>query len=452
MKKILFIIIFIINTKSFSQDKLAPEKLIKDIDFLIDKYEEIHPNLYAYSSKVYFKNEIYTLKKGITDSLTSIDFWMRLAPMINELKDGHTSINPNDKDLGVYLEKFNSSEMRFLPLSVFILDSTIYVREIYGNDSVSIQASLKVKSINGHSDIEILQKLIGYKNGERADYRMHCVQQTFLWDYSLFFPSIDYEIEYYENGLQKRKKLKGITDKQTEKYNEIIFPRLPDYRYKLIDKNIGLIEYNSCTDIDKFKLFLDSTFTKIIDQKIGNLIIDIRRNSGGNSDLNNLLLTYLYGKQFYSYSTIKVKVTEDIRNLNEMYAQFKNDTIITIDTYQANKPTNKLLFKGNVYLLTSVQTFSSGTHCAMLFKDYDIGIIVGQATGGIPTGYGDKYSFKLPFSGLKANVSYKYFIRPSGEDDRKGVLPDILIKPSIDDFFNNKDLEIDHVLKLIRNE
>jgi C-terminal processing protease CtpA/Prc len=450
MKELILILGIFISISAYSQEKISPENLRNDIDYLIEKYEKIHPNLYAHTDKKYFTSQVDRLKNEITDSMNSFDFWMRLAPIINELKDGHTSISPNYEDVGIYLKKFNSGQILYLPFSVFIVDSIVYLREIYGNKSISIKPGSIIKSINGHSSSEILVKLIGYKSGESFEYRMSYVQRTFLWDYPIFYPSKNYEIVYFEDGILKTSELEGIKDSETEIYSRKIFPELPDYNFKIIDDNVGLLEYNSCTNLDKFRSFLDSTFSIIKSKGISNLVIDLRNNGGGNSDLNELLLTYLYSKPFKSYSLCEVNVTEDIRGLNDYFTQFKHDTTITFDTYKENKPVNKLLFKGNVYLLTSIYTFSSGSQCAMLFKDYDVGTIVGQETGGLPSGFGDSFSFKLPYSVLNASVSYKYFIRPSGKNDGKGVLPDVLIQPTINDLLNNRDLEMDYVLKQIK--
>jgi hypothetical protein len=452
MKNILIIIGVILSLSTYSQEKISPDKLRKDIDFLIRKYEKVHPNLYIYTDKKRFNLNIDELKSEITDSLTSLDFWIKLAPIINGIKDGHTSVSPNYKDVGSYSKKFNASKYQYLPFSVFIIDSVIYLRETYGENSTSIKVGAIIKSINGHSSSEIIKKLVDYKSGERFAYRLYYAQRTFLWDFTMFYPSEKYKVEYIENGILKTANLIGILEDETNAYSSKVFSELPDYAFNLVDKNIGYLEYNECHDYEKFRALLDSSFTVIRQNGIKNLIIDIRKNGGGDSGLNDLLLSYLYNKPFNSYNSINVKVTDDIRELNDFYKQFPKDTIISLDTYKRNTPINSLLYDGKVYLLTSTFTFSSGTDCAMLFKDYNIGIIVGQETGGLPSGYGDTFSFKLPYSGLNARVSYKYFIRPSGINDKSGVIPDISIRYLIDDLLTAKDLEMDYLLKRINGE
>ncbi|MFV0593895.1 MAG: S41 family peptidase [Draconibacterium sp.] len=452
MKKTILPILFSILTINclIAQPLIGPEELKSDIDFLISKYEKIHPNLYAYTDSATFKKKIRFLENGLTDSITSLDFWLKLTPIVNCLKDGHTSISPNYNDVGLYTETFKS-KYKYLPFSVYIIDSVIYLEEIYGHQKKVIPSGSVIESINGYSSHNILKALIGYKSGERLEYRLKNVQKTFMWDYTMVFPATEYEIEYYDGNNIQKHVLFGISDEETNVYSSKAFPEIPDYIFRITENNIGYIEYNECQNLDKFKIFLDSSFSIIRQNNVEKLIIDIRRNGGGDSKLNDLLFTYLYNKPFHSYGKIEAVITDEIKKPFG-YTQFKNDTIIELDTYENNKHTNNLFFLGKVYLLTSTFTFSSGADCAMLFKDYNVGTIIGQETGGLPTSYGDTYKFKLPNSGLNARVSWKFFLRPSGENDGRGVIPDIPIEYSINDLITGKDLEMDNVLKLINAE
>ena len=52
-------------------------------------------------------------------------------------------------------------------------------------------------------------------------------------------------------------------------------------------------------------------------------------------------------------------------------------------------------------------------------------MLVGEETGGSATQYADLCPFTLPRTGLQGFVSHKWFLRPSGADDGRGVLPDV---------------------------
>jgi hypothetical protein len=448
------LILFLSLISSFAQTKFSAEQLKNDLDFLFNKMEYIHPNLYAYTSKNEIGRELSLIKNEFKDSLNSIDFWLMTCPIVNNLHHGHTSITPQNSEMNQYMIKLQETGFKYIPFSIIILDSSIYIRDIYTNLK-EIQPGNRVISINGIKSSEILSKLIKYESGERKEYRLHYAEKRFIWNYPLFYPSSKYEVKYFDKGVEKTVLLNGIREQETEKYFTKAFPEADNnyrnYKFRLADKNTACIEYNACIDFDKFKLFLDSTFTIIKRDRISNLIIDIRKNGGGDAGLNALLLTYLTSNPFYEYSKHIEKLTSDIRASNEYYSQFKKDTIIERNTYVENKIKNPLLFNGNVYVLTSIETFSSGTQLAALIKDYHLGEIIGQETGGIPTCYGDHFDFVLPNTKTNCRVSYKWSLRPSGVDDNRGVIPDIILNPSLMDILSDKDKEMNYALNYIKN-
>lgn len=456
MKKsfIVLVILFLGLSNSLAQTKFSAEQLKNDLDFLLNKMEYIHPNLYAYTSKNEIGRELSLIKTEFKDSLNSIDFWLMVCPIVNNLHHGHTSITPQNTEMNQYMIKLQETGFKYFPFSIIILDSSIYIRDIYTN-SKEIQPGNKVISINGIKSSEILSKLIKYESGERKEYRLHYAEKKFIWNFPLHYPSPTYEIKYRDKSIEKTVLLNGISEQETEKYFVKAFPEADNnyrnYKFTLADKNTACIEYNACVDYDNFKLFLDSSFTKIKQDKISNLIIDIRKNGGGDASLNSLLVTYLTDKPFYEYNKHVEKLTSEIRATNEYYSQFKKDTIIERNTYVKNKIKNPLLFNGIVYVLTSIETFSSGTQLAALIKDYKLGKIIGQETGGIPTCFSDHFDFVLPNTKTNVRVSYKWSVRPSGVNDNRGVIPDIILNPSLIDILLNKDKEMNYTLNYIKN-
>lgn len=112
---------------------------------------------------------------------------------------------------------------------------------------------------------------------------------------------------------------------------------------------------------------------------------------------------------------------------------------------------NPLRFSGNIFVLTGSYTFSTAADFAATIKDFSIGTIVGDETGGLPACYGDVFKFSLPNSGLEVRVSHKYSVRPSGQDTGRGVIPDYEVKPGPKDLITGEDRVMAFVLDLIRN-
>ena len=59
--------------------------------------------------------------------------------------------------------------------------------------------------------------------------------------------------------------------------------------------------------------------------------------------------------------------------------------------------------------------------------DLQIGIVAGEETGGAASFFGNLEGITLPHSGLACTVATRHFMRPAGYDDRRGLLPDLLL-------------------------
>ncbi|MCH5222378.1 MAG: hypothetical protein J1F05_08680, partial [Muribaculaceae bacterium] len=88
-------------------------------------------------------------------------------------------------------------------------------------------------------------------------------------------------------------------------------------------------------------------------------------------------------------------------------------------------------YNGNVYLLTSNQTFSSAASFAWAFKGCKMGKVIGEETGGMNVSYGDILPYSLPISKLTTYIPFKRFWQlRADENDIHGTLPDINVPSS----------------------
>jgi C-terminal processing protease CtpA/Prc len=87
-------------------------------------------------------------------------------------------------------------------------------------------------------------------------------------------------------------------------------------------------------------------------------------------------------------------------------------------------------FRGPVFILIGTNTFSAAADLAAAAKDHGLAVLVGQESGGLASSYGESYRSTLPHTRLPLNVSFKYFLRPAGYDDGRGVIPDVAVEPA----------------------
>ncbi|HCM33508.1 MAG TPA: hypothetical protein DF603_05070 [Chryseobacterium sp.] len=108
---------------------------------------------------------------------------------------------------------------------------------------------------------------------------------------------------------------------------------------------------------------------------------------------------------------------------------------------------NPNYYKGNVIVLVDENTQSQAETTTMMFKQHPKAKIIGSNTSGAN---GDIIKFKLAgldtcFTGLGA-----YY--PDGrETQRIGIIPDIIIKPTVDGIKNGKDEVLERALMYIKN-
>jgi len=85
-------------------------------------------------------------------------------------------------------------------------------------------------------------------------------------------------------------------------------------------------------------------------------------------------------------------------------------------------------YSGNVYLLINYYTGSTALGFATVFKDYNIGKIIGEETRSEVNEFGDVVPFDLPNSRLWVWCSTKRYIRPIGEMTVGGLTPIFILK------------------------
>ena len=125
MKKrvLLFFCTVLLYTSAFSQKLFPKQALLNDIDSLYVMVNEIHPDMFATISRINFEKELGMVKQFVRDSMSRIDFYRVLAPLLEKIGDGHTSLVFPTYEL-------QNPAVKLFPFSVRIrfLDSTAIIR------------------------------------------------------------------------------------------------------------------------------------------------------------------------------------------------------------------------------------------------------------------------------------------------------------------------------------
>jgi len=175
---------------------------------------------------------------------------------------------------------------------------------------------------------------------------------------------------------------------------------------------------------------VDKSFSRIREENIENVTIDLRGNGGGDPFCASYLWAYLE-KEPYPY-------------FSEPYGKYAE---LSKPIKQADNP-----FRGELLILIDGYNFSTTGHFCSILKYHDRGIFIGTETGSTYTCNAAVRMFPLKNTriGLKiATGSYATAVKGFPKD--RGIIPDHHVKTNIKDLKAGKDTVLDYALKLVES-
>lgn len=405
--------------------KLVRNQAIFDLSALIYTIYEVHPEMFSECNQAELMGAFNRTVAALPDSLTIAELYRRAAPVVAMIGDGHTALK-------IPSEEILTADTKRLPIIATINNR----RELICQSSIDsiIPVGANILRINGTDIDTMIDTMLTYISGEREHFKLTRLSDDFAALHELLFKADEYVIEYEPRDSLGVAEVKLPAVTQTE-----MMLRSPvvkstnfgqDYAYMTDSlNNVAVMEFNKFNDPGRMEQFADSMFSELRRKGITNLIIDIRNNPGGNSDVGDVLLRYISKEPFTQFEKMLVKITPETIKLMGDSVESKTPGLFFIetDTDQLIKPRTpeEGHYNGKVYLLTSNKTYSSASSFAWVFKVCGMGTVIGEETGGMNVAYGDVLKFTLPISELSGIVSYKRFWQyKADEKDIHGVIPD----------------------------
>lgn len=109
----------------------------------------------------------------------------------------------------------------------------------------------------------------------------------------------------------------------------------------------------------------------------------------------------------------------------------------------------KVNHPGGQIVLIDRGTFSSADMNAEQFKKNNRAVLIGSPTGQKPNGFGEVRTFVLPHSKLTVGYSTKYFKR--SQTDADSLMPDVLVETTAAEFFAGRDPVLEAALEYTPN-
>jgi hypothetical protein len=485
---LLSIIIFFCSCASSKKNynpakKYAPETLQQDFAVLRHTLEAKHPALYWYTPKEKMDDYFEKYYAVIKDSMTEQQFaWLAVAPMIDKIHCGHTSMSLSKS----YSKWVKGKLIPSFPLYLKIWNDTMAV---YGNlnfkkDSVFKRGTL-VTSINGIPNKIMIKYMLEYLVEDGYAHNVNYIRISGNFPYyhrNILGLSKTYTVGYLDSTGQEQKAilplfvpLKDSTKKDSTKKDTVIkkvkipkAQRLLQYRSFKIDstKKYATMVLNTFTD-GHLRRFFRRSFKQLRKEKINNLVLDIRNNGGGRVGMSTLLTKYISRQPFKIADTVSTHA----RGLGKYSKYIKGGKLNNFQMFfssRKNKDGNyhirrmekhfyqpkKNNYDGKVYVITSGPTFSASTLFCNAVKGQGGITLVGEETGG--GWYGNSGimipNVTLPNTGVRVRLPLFKLVQVNhGQTKGTGVIPDVLVPPSYDALLKGYDKKMQVVRELINN-
>lgn len=424
--------------------KYSPSEMRQDVDSMIKYLTEAHPNpFYRYPKTSFFK-DVARVKSHLNKNLDKVDFYLRIAPLLGNLDDGHTDLH--------IMQFYNSLNPIIIPYNVRLSTKSPFIKcvETYKGVKTELPIGTEIVSINNIPAQKIVNDIIDLNTGESRLFRAEFgATRFYFYLEALYKANGIYHVKYKDNGITKDITLKGIRknilDEMAKNQMNGNGHSDPVYSLRLLNNNqTAVIDFKSF-DWDGFKAFTDSAFTVIKEKHVQNLIINLINNSGGDSDVGDAFFQYILNKPFTQYAKVLEKnstllkqrllehrLGKPLDSADKILLAKTNGSLDTEYVDKINIGDNPLRFNGRVIVLVNIETYSSASDFAQCFKYYKRGIIIGEETGGLIKSYGDIVTTHLPISGLELAVSSKlYYDIGASESDWRGVIPDVYSSPDM---------------------
>ncbi|MDB5144119.1 MAG: Peptidase family [Mucilaginibacter sp.] len=420
--------------------KIAPELLKKDFKTLRDSLQSLHAGLYRYKSEAEMNEMFDRCYQKLDYPMTEIDFFAIVSGLASSIEDGHTEcFLPQDMIQAII------ANVKVFPIQPKYIGDKAYVP----CDTKEFPAGTEIVKIDDQPVNEIRTSLFRLLSSdgsiETEKYvKINDGHDPFSYLYFVVYgEKVDFRITY-----------KTTSGKLAEKQLPAeYFPRMEcgpvrtsinqylslEYRSKgvaVMTLKTFANEYLERTK-ENFEKFLAASFKELRDKKINKLIIDLRENGGG-EDTNGLLLyRYLSDKPFQYYSSLNTT----------------KHTIIDHPNLAVQQPEDNN-FTGKVEFLIGGKSFSGAAEFSSIARTNSRGLFIGEETAG---GYygnssGSKFALILPNTRIRVNIpltKYVMAVKKVKYKDR-GVLPDYTIIPTINDYLQHMDVQMDYALKLLK--
>lgn len=487
------------NENILAKKTWQPAQLKEDFEVFKKSLKAIHPGIYRYQTAESLDMLFAEYESKLNNALSENEFVKLISQFTNQIYCGHTYVNPYNQNSLVRERVFNGKV--YLPFYFRIIDGKFIITKNASTNDLA--KGSEITKINGFLTKDIIKNLLTVTKSDGKNTLAHRIQSIelprfeaeryslFDWYFPLFFPLKDESFTLETTDFITKKKqiiqIPAMTKEERTREMAKRYGKSPTYddgwKFEIQEDSIGYLKIdNSITwrlKMIKFKEFLASSFAKLRGNNIKHLVIDLRENGGGDTEIGFELARYLAKENLPEYFTAKslvrnIEPQKDLANFLETYSDELKSTLqngIPQNLYRKSKngyyeilpnesKRNNLRvlpyennFSGNTYIISDSSNASATFQFLSFVQKNKLAKIIGQETGGNKQGInGGNYFFMyLPNSKIEIDIPV-FFSAPLITQKDESVIPDILVKRQFRDIGNDFDREMSTIKKIIKKK
>lgn len=446
--------------------RLTAKQAQRELRILKRAFVDLHPGLYRYLTPEALDAGFARAEAEVADGSDAMQMYLIASRLAAMVRCGHTWTNPLNQGEAVQAQL---AALPVLPFRVRLLEGRLLVTAsadpavpanaellaIDGRTPATLVAELlPYLRADGSSDGKRLSQIDGDENGGAMDRLLPLLHPPGTDGYALRFrPRGGRTIEAVVAAM-------SVTDREAKLSAAGLAPEDENWRLD-IDDRAGVAVLTLPTfafwngEFDG-KAFLARSFDTLRERQIERLVLDLRRNEGGDDGLGDALQSYLLTAPF----------TVPASRVESAYERVPYDLARFLDTWNfgffdrtgqvergpgrnwvlREQPADKRIdpaaqpWRGRAVLLTGPKMSSAGYLIARNLKASGSAYLIGQPTGGNLRGLngGQLAWLVLPTSGVSVDIPLIAAFPKTPQPD-SGVTPDLVVRTTLEDVAAGRD-------------
>ena len=447
MKHLSALLLCLLLLTPAAAQSLTPSQMREDLNKMADLIRRCHPDPFHAASEAEFDQLLARLRDRCDRQIELNEFFFILMELAYLLKDPHTTVQ----------KKYDGP---FLGIRLVWAHDGLVVS--WADESCGLKSGDKILSVGGLNPVDLEELLISVIPAENRYWVRSMAEDMLVWGAFLEYLGLARENKValvVEDGLGKVLSL-DVPMRTSPLSEDLETNRIPVGWSIDNEASLGVFYLDEHRGTEAIRVPLEAFFRAVRDNRIRRIAIDVREKRGGISDYYEFL-RYLpvHRSGWFSYFSPRVRgfsvliryspEATDQLNYSKESGFWRYNPLEQWFTFgwYAHPPDPDLVFYGDVFILTTNNTFSAASNYPIFFQDNNLAKVIGEPPGQAPSQFSDTLRFTLPNSRISLIVSHKHFTRPAPERDPADFLyPDVFIPRTVQDIRLGRDAVMEWLL------